>query len=363
MAREVRVNDVMGVLPSITLLQNGVVPDIDFFITALGYEDRTLGTLRRLASQGVRISQAIILEQGTGLPENTRHEAEALRLFEDMGAVVARQDRIADIFESLPALRQRGDGFPVFEVVLDISVMSGSLILACVERLARALDPSRVSLSVLYTEAAIYLPSHQDFTDHRDQYLQKHSFGLQSDILEVKSVENMGGYSDPHLRDLVVSIPGFDRDRARAAISYVNPALLLNAEGNVTWWLSIPRLEADRWRFTTMREILDISSSERVEEVSSFDYASIFKRLEQLYEVEWQHSNVTVAFHGSKLQALAVGIFAALRPSCRVIVATPTLYNVDNYTSGVGPSWRVHFADWQQVLTTLRTIGTVYLGD
>lgn len=361
-ARVVTVGEVAEALPEPEPLKH-TASDIDLLVMAAGYEERTLGPLRVLRDSGSRVSQAIVMNHSGEEQANQRFAREATETLELLGAQVALENHLGGLGDLSDAKAVAGAPLPTLEVAVDISAMSGRMVLSVFEAVDRIANRRRVALTVLYAEAASYLPLRGDYEAARDAYVEDGSLGLETDVLQVDVAGNLDGSHDPLLRDLVIALPGFSRDRARAAISHVNPALLLSPEGNVRWWLSEPRQAKDQWRLEAMRTVLRLEDSDQQEVISTFDYRSVFKRLEEVYEDEWLRSNLTVAFHGSKLQAVGVGVFSILRPACRVIVATPATYNTTDYTIGIGEVWRIRFDDWKQTLSELATVGTVRFDD
>lgn len=335
--------------------------DIDLLICALGYEDRANSALTFLADRGIAVDRAIVLNYTGHLPEDEANRDSVAQLLQMVGADATDVDDMQRLSATVhDHVLNNGPSYRT-NIVVDLSAMSGGYVLACLAALGRISDVAGVRVTFLYAEASHYHPSQEEYASSRVQIKDKGSLGLDEGVASVSLPVGMHGSHDPQLRELVVVIPGFSRDRVRAAISYLNPALLLAPE-TLRWTVGVPHLESDAWREVAMREIHELIDGSVVR-LSTFYYRHTYEYLEELYDSEWLESNLSIVFLGSKLQALAVGLFCVVRGGVRVVLSTPISYGADQYTSGTKQVWAVGFEDWSSTLDALASIGTVSVVD
>lgn len=355
-------DDAMASLPEAIEYKYLDLKAVDLYICALGSEDRTIAGLAQLRADQVMVTSAIVWEYSSQPDMNAAHHDAGVRLLEEIGASTQFVSTIESIRPTLEAARENLQGRQS-TIVLDISVMSGKLVLAWIDALSRLSDLHGLRLVVTYAEAEEYLPTENSYRAEPDAFKVSGSLGLEDGVLNVSAASNFEGAHDPQLRDLVLVIPGFSRDRTRAGISYINPALLLSPEGHVRWAVSVPHLPRDRWRYEAMEDIYDLNEESQRVDLPTFDYRATYRYLEEQQDAEWLRSNLNVVFLGSKFQALGLGLFCSVRRSTRVVIAVPERYRLFDYTRGVRSLWCVDFTDWRTTMSTLGSVGTIRLGD
>ena len=357
--RTVERNDVLHVLPPILPATDVGAVEIDLLICALGYEERTTGVVQALAEQGASVMRALVRRYETNVSDNEARRADLDSGLRQIGAesdwVDGRSETFAaKIEEALASLA------PTAVVAIDLSSMKGRLILAVVNAVARH---PQCRLLVFYSEAETYFPTHERYLTEQESMDDSGSLGLETGVDKVRVGVDFQGQHTPELVDLVIILSGFSRDRALAAIRYVNPALLTSREGKVLWALGRPHLPQDAWRLDAMKAIHEVSDTDRQVELSTFDYRETVEFFEALCDQEWLISNLSVAPLGSKFQNFGLAVECVVRPEIRVVTASPESYSAHEYTQGVRATWSVDFEDWGYVLNQLSLVGTVVADD
>ncbi len=327
--RRVRMEEIVDQLPAAEAVMAASLPAVDLFICALGFEERTPAGIRELLASNISVKNAIVAVYGGDLLENERMRPQldgALRSVGQVEWVPFEQDRYSI------HLRSKVSRLSVERphVVVDISSMSGSLMLATL-RTVLAVD---ARLTVLYTEAEAYGPRSQDFENAR-LLLQEGSTAVDAGVSSIRYSIDFQGVHSPGSSDLVLLVPGFGRDRARAAISYCNPAYLLAPDGHVKWILGVPPRQEHAWRADALAELHSIQQSDIACRVLDSDYKETLSCIDHIFCHDQSGANVTVVPLGTKAQTLGVFLACVARPGIRVLIAEAEVYQAHLYSRGV----------------------------
>jgi hypothetical protein len=333
----------------------------ELFICALGFEERCLTIPSQLAEGGYSARRAVYLEYGTNRDENAVNRP-ALK---DCLKQIAQNVEVIQIDSPESAAEIRailGSGFDAQElkrVTFDISVASNR----CIFRILRVLLSTECILRLLYCEAKVYHPTKEEYAREPSRWSRDESFGIEHGVSEVAaSPEYPGRHLDP-LPNSIIVFPSFKPDRARAAISLVDPALLTRPRNAVKWLLGVPHLPEDLWRLEAMRAINEIGADMPQFEVSTFDYKECLAILEQVYLMSQDSSNISLAPFGSKMQALAACLFCHVHPDVRVIFAAPKRYDASQYSRGTKAAWEMNFGAVTAMMGELQRIGQIVIED
>lgn len=348
---------VLGNLGDVQRIEDIPGTPIDLLIMAIGYEDRTLGLLEYVADNPLEIQRIFAFQHASSLPENLKHVDRLGELSDKLHASLSCFDSVAELLASLPVAGFGIVGRPL-RIGLDLSAMSGNVIMEAVGALAQL--PHTVT--VFYCEAGAYEPSREAFDSGSATFADSGSLGHEEGVSSVNVAAELCGQRDNQLRDHVVVFPGYTRERARAAISYVNPVLQHNPAGNVHWLFGAPPPPND-WREVASRLVHGEQGEISSESISTFEYKQVIGRLVAIFEEFREEANLTIAFMGGKLQALAVSIFASANRSVRVVTASPSTYRPESYTSGLGPIWVVRLGSLSEAVDSIRKIGTIRIED
>jgi hypothetical protein len=362
--RKITLGDVLGDLPDVEALastKHDSEPD-DLLLCSLGFESRSLSIPQLFARTAYRCLRAGFIRYDRNQADN---EVNLPALQECLLAVSNSIEALDAVLPELGnRLRQLVDGIVVANgtrlprVTLDISVMSNWVVIVCIKVLLEA----RVHLRLVYSEAEIYHPTKDEFDANSEGWKQDDAIALERGVLAVTvSPEHQGHHLDP-LPDSVIVFPSFRKERSRAVITFVDPAISLDHGNRVVWLLGVPHLEADRWRLNAMRWINDLDKEHVPQfEVSTFDYKETVARLETIYLDRWQDYRLTVAPLGSKLQALGTAFFSFLHPDVRLVFAIPHEYNASNYSGGHKALWQIKFGSLECLRQTLGAVGSLVI--
>jgi hypothetical protein len=254
--------------------------------------------------------------------------------------------------------REGIDGSPPL-VTFDISVTANRLILKCM----KALIESGVRLRILYSEAASYYPSIEEYEQNKDRWRSDEALGLERGVSDVSISADIPGIHLDSLPNCVIIFPAFKAERSRAAITHVDPSLLISPGDKVIWLLGVPHHEEDRWRVEAMREVNDIGPNMRRYEVSTFDYKEALQTLEKIYEEMWECCNISLSPLGSKLQAVGTSLFCYLHPDVKPIFTIPKEYRAVKYSEGCKATWKLDFGLMGELRRILDIVGKLSVED
>jgi hypothetical protein len=271
---------------------------------------------------------------------------------------VADQDfsrRLKDLLDSA-ANASRGEE-PL--VVLDLSVASNEIIM----RSMNALLNFDVRLVAVYSEAAKYHPTREEYEADPARWKEPESLSLERGVSNVAISAEYPGYGFDQLPDCVIVLAGFKKDRARAAINRVDPSLLSLPEKKVLWLVGVPHLPVDSWRVDYMRWANDLGPEATQYTVSTFDYQDSLRVLEGIHVERADTFKLTLSTMGSKMQALGAALFCYLHPDVRVVFVTPSEYNAALYSEGCKATWMIDFGSLRGTRELLDRVGQLTIED
>lgn len=338
--------------------------EVRLFLCALGFEPRCVAIPSQLAAAGHTFDHAAYFEYDTNRPDNDSNRPALLESLttlsenvQSFGAYDAdfylyvRQLVEAIVAKAGTTLR------PV--VVLDISVASNRLIMRCMKVLLEC----PIHLLVVYSEAAIYYPQRDEYTQDPERWVRDENVGLEKGVRYVHTSERYPGYHIDQLPDSVILFPSFRPERSRAVMSTVDPSLVIAPGENVLWMLGVPHLPEDRWRLDAMRAINQLTASSVQYEISTFDYKDTLRTLELIYQERSGSYRFTLSPIGSKMQAVGASLSCYLHPEVRVIFSAPEEFNASHYSTGCKAMWSVEFGDLFRLRANLDRVGEICLAE
>jgi hypothetical protein len=335
---------------------------VDVLICTLGFEDRCTAVARALAASGCHVDHAVLLTySNSNDTDNRRLEGE---LRETLFALGAQIEELPIDAPDLPIRlsgsleRARAAAGRQLEVAWDLSVASNQAVMRVIHELLRA----DVALRVLYAEAAEYFPLREEYEADREGWSDDDRLNLQRGILTVDYCGEYPGDLESQLPHRLILFPGFSRDRAQRLIAKVDVEYLVDfTRAPVTWMIGVPPSPDNFWRRDAVMEIHGIPEEHEIHQLSTFDPRETLLGLERVYGKWSLQHNITLSPMGSKMQALAAGLFCYARPDVRVAFAHPLEYNAGHYSEGVGALWNLPLGETSIVRKLLRQVGTVSL--
>jgi hypothetical protein len=325
------------------------------FFTSLGFEDRALTVPQRL--QG-KIERAFVFVPSTNRSDNQRNQAELKELLTQNGTVYEELSggsvEIDVAIERVINSLGEGTESPI-RCTVDISVMPSRFMIPLISRLLEI----HCELKILYTMAADYKPSKEEFESNVDSFCSENclttEFGVEA---IVPSIAHPGQHLD-QLPACLVLFPNFRKQRSLAVISEVDESLIGAKSEQVVWFLTKPLDSSYDWRLEATRAVNNIDESSLCQTVDSIDYRQTILYLDHIYLRKWKTHNISISPLGTKMQRLGVALFNYCRPSTRLIYAHPVKYNSSKWSQGVGKTFVVDLGCTEELRRKLTQVGSL----
>jgi hypothetical protein len=326
----------------------------DVFVAAFGYEERTSAAAAALARAGTRVGAALMLEYDLyhEATENRRPDYE--RLLHDLtggsphrpiNAPVGTPDAsfMLRFGKALRAASNRPDPRVLFDCTSCPSLM--------VSQVLRVLLEAPCHLTLLYSEAVTYYPTQSEWeASEWGRYpgrirgpFEGFQFttapaGLQADDPGEKPV-------------LLVAFPTFHTERTDGVLAVLEPSARV-------WVFGEPHdLAKNAYRVQMMQKMAAplLQPGDLWTTMTTFDYRPVVAGVAGIYRNYRATHRIVVMPHGSKMQTVGVGLFAAVHPAS-LVFAMPRSYDPDRYSSGCVGVWTVPIGDTSKFLDQLRAV-------
>ena len=358
--------DAISELNDITSLDSakfrGASPD-DLFLCALGFEQRCLQLPRQLEDAGYRSHRAYYFTYATNLSDNAVNLPELkrhlLKIAPRVEPIESDEAEFPNRLRALLELAVSESSTRCPRITLDISVTANRLLLRCI----KVLLEYDVNLRIVYSEAAVYHPTEQEYQRYSAKWGHDGVMGLEQGVSDVMpSIDHPGIALDP-LPASIILFPSFNVERSKAVIGFVDPSLLTSPGDKIVWLLGIPHHGQDHWRLEAIKTTNGILENVPQHRVSTFDYKDTLRTLELLYTELAEKRNITLSPLGSKMQALGTAIFCYMHPDVRLIFAMPKEYNASHYSKGCKAVWQIELGSLKELRNRLDKVGTLFVDD
>ena len=265
------------------------------------------------------------------LPDNDENRAEEMRAM-----VASANGRVSEITydrrepgEGVRRIRAFAANFD--RVVVDVSGMSRLLIVQVVVAVVRGLGKE---LRVVYSEADEYLPGRDELDEKRRGERGSIIGGyLSSGIFEIAATEELSSVAMLGAPVRLVAFPSFDPAQLLHVVQEVQPTYTDVVHGK-------PPRNENAWRTGGVawlnRSVLGDLASKQDHEVSTMDYRETLVLLGAIYAERSMFDRIVVAPTGSKMQAVAVGVFRAALEDVQIVYPIPQEFvPAADYTRGV----------------------------
>ena len=330
--RDERVRDI--VWPTIKKTYAPEIRHSDCLLVCAGFEERAGSTLRRICeSQIVGRKQpppgfSIGIIQY--LPEQPQNRVDELRaISERLGLCVTDfsyyRENPSDMAEELREFGQMDN-----RIYVDISGMSRLLI---VQTLVALIHGKNRPVSILYSEAMEYPPSEDEFErDKKETGVGAPASYLSSGTFEIAVLSELSSVSMFGEANRLVAFPSFDPTQLTNLVQEIQPTYTELIHG-------VPLDQKNKWRTEAIRYLnartLDELYGTIDHKASTLDYMETLDILLNIYAQRSMFDRLVVAPTGSKMQAVAVGLFRAALPDVQIVYPTPrTFAEPDEYTVG-----------------------------
>jgi hypothetical protein len=333
----------------------------DLFICALGFEPRCLSIIRMLHSIQYKAKRSLYLQYDTNKEDNEVNLPELLELLDDIsGNIKPLEADITDFtnqFRTVMEGLDYGDGSLVPTIIFDISSVANRLLFICLKILLEF----NISLRILYSEAELYHPTNDEYTENPQKWESEQEFGLEKGVSMLESSREYPGLHLDLLPNCIVLFPNFKAERSNAVIAKIDPALLNKSSEKINWILGRPHKKEDLWRLEAMRKINKIGEKQVQYELCTFNYKETLITLDRIYEKFWANHNITLSPLGSKMQSIGSTLFCYLHPDVHIIFAIPAEYNAVHYSEGCKATWMIDFGSIFHLKVLLKSVGKLII--
>jgi hypothetical protein len=300
----------------------------DCLVLCGGFEDRVLRGLHG-ALLGAATFKVILVNYSPFVPEN--RSALIRKTCSDRGLAFSEvtydRQKPAGFGETLVEQIANREG----RVFIDISGMSRLLIVQVLVALGnRKTGFDRSSL--VYCEAKVYPPNKQQVEAEiakRDTDPTYSVLFLSSGVFEVTIVPELSSASIPFGQTRLIAFPSLEAYQLTALRAELQPSRFTFIHG-------LPPDPANAWRPEAIRKINRTDTVKHDDlSTSTLDYRETLDRLLALYAAHSERERLLISPTGSKMQAVAVGLFRTFIDDVQIVYPTPKEFR-SPYTDGVG---------------------------
>ncbi|MBA7511970.1 hypothetical protein ES705_03969 [subsurface metagenome] len=361
--KEIEFADVLGKLPNISSLdceKDLAGEEYNIFMCALGFEERCLTIPERLAEGGnFKCKQSIYFEYATNIETNAVNRPRLLRAFQKFSdSYISFPCDGEDFTKRLRELLKRiVPSKHKLKIALDISSCSSKLLLLTI----KVLFEFDINLRIIYSEAAVYHPTCEEFEKESEKWTTEEGFGVARGVGKViPSPEHPGNRRDK-LPELIIVFPTFKPERTNAIITDIDESLLIKPSRSIIWIIGDPHMDekTKRKRKDMIRMINKIPLDSPSYEISTFDYKKTVEILEQIYKSKETEFHINISALGSKMQSLGIGLFWYVRQDSSIYFAVPKEYNPSQYSEGCKATWQINYGDLTDIRAILDNVGQI----
>jgi hypothetical protein len=330
--------------PSLQAVENISLTTGDYLIVCAGFEDRVLAVLDSALQNSSHFKLFIV----NYLPFVCQNHS----------LIIQEKCVKAGIsFTEITYDRLNPSGFGDFfikqvngcrgRIFIDISGMSRLLIVQVLVALGKRTDSFR-GCSVAYAEAQTYPPSQEAAESAIEKLETDATFSvlfLSSGMFDVTIVPELSSSAIPIGQTRLIAFPSLDAYQLTALRAELQPSRFSFIHG-------VPPNPKNAWRADAIRKInrLDILEHDSCN-ASTLDYRETLNCLLQIYGKHSDHQRLLISPTGSKMQAVAVGLFRAYFDDAQIVYPTPKAFlSPMDYTKGVG---QLHLLPLDNFCTTL----------
>jgi hypothetical protein len=307
----------------------------DCLLVCGGFEDRAIEALHRSYAAGY---SGFALGLITYRPIYQQNRTDELRKIGrdahlQITEFVYDRENPAGIGEQLKHFAQDFE-----HVFVDISGMSRLLI---VQTLVALLGESHNrAVTIIYGEAKEYPPTKAQFSQDRQSVDSEPVLSyISSGIFEVASTPELASVSMLGEAIRLVAFPSFDPMQLSNLIQELQPTYIELIHG-------VPPAQKNKWRTEAIDELnrptLDTLQRQKSHRASTRDYRETLRILIKVYRERSMFDRIVVAPTGSKMQAVAVGLFRSVLYDVQVVYPTPQIFTAPHeHTVGIRQLYKV----------------------
>jgi len=345
----------VNTLPPVIPLEQTIGKDVhfDLYIGAFGFEERTANAATLLAHSGIRAENAIMVEFDMYYDANSerRHNYEKAisqltggKPYRPILAAVGVQDpyfqeRLNDLLKTLAKTNAT-------RILFDITSCP-SIVLA---NSLRVLLEYPCHLTILYSEAAEYFPTLGEWESGK---LRPSDKRVQPPFMGVRFVTKPPILQSDDLAELpvlLVLFPTFNTERTDGVLAELDPVKRI-------WLFGEPHdLKKNSYRINMAKSFAApiMYEGDTWSMVSTFQYTECLLALAGIYSEHRFRYRIAIMPHGSKMQTLAVSLFA-ITHEASLVFATPKTYIPNRYSKGCIQVWGITLGETKHLINRLRS--------
>jgi hypothetical protein len=222
-------------------------------------------------------------------------------------------------------------------VFVDISGMSRLLIVQTL--VALLAESHNHAVTIIYGEAQEYPPTRAQFAQDRQSANELVPSYISSGIFEVASTPELASVSMLGEAIRLVAFPSFDPTQLSNLIQELQPTYTELIHG-------VPPAPKNKWRTKAIDELnrptLNALQGRENHMASTRDYRETLRILIKVYEERSMFDRIVVAPTGSKMQAVAVGLFRSALYDVQIVYPTPQIFTAPHeHTIGIRQLYKV----------------------
>lgn len=347
-----RIDELLKNLPKPPILEVSEIDfeSGDFLIVCGGFEDRSTYIVDVLSTCSKEISVILInylpfLKENRSQAIRDKCAAQNIELFEP--EVEYDRENPAGVFDSLLPLINKAK----HRLFIDISGMSRLLIVQLIVGLYKH-NGNFNGLSILYCMAREY-PLEREQVQQRIDDVNKGSVDdiliLSTGVFDISVVPELSSTVMQNQPIRLIAFPSFNNHQLttlRAELSVANFSFILGKPYlQKTFWH-----EAEIRKLNRVEEIIADKPSNTDESKCTLNYIETLDYLLDLYNEYNIWNKLVLAPTGSKMQAVAVGIFRSFLDDVQIVYPTPRTFDApDRFSKGVQKVYRLDLDDFSEL--------------
>ena len=330
--------------PSFYKIQDIQLTKEDVFIVCAGFEERATEAFKRTISTGSAGAHVLIIDYRPFVKENRLDEIINVCLGRSLPYDIIVYDRQnpAEFTEKFHESLWDKQG----RIYIDISGMSRLLIVQLLVTIFQK-KPDFLKVSIIYSEATVYPPTKEEVDKQcaeSTENLSRTVMFLSSGVFEVAIVPELSSVAMQGQPIRLITFPSFNIQQLVALRSEIQPHCYTFIHG-------VPLLAENQWRTDAIRELNDIEKIPCKEEyyLSTFGYEETLNTLLDIYGSRNGSERIIIAPTGSKMQAVAVGIFRSFLGDTQIVYPTPISFQEPTrYTVGIRQIYALNLDAFRQ---------------
>lgn len=317
-------------LPKLAHVDSISLRSNDWFVVCGGFEERACSALQMAIASSNEGFNVLLIEYAPVIDEN---RAEEIRQ-------ICKRSKI--MLRSITYLRHSPEGLgdeiiramddTSGRLFIDISAMSRLLIVQMLVAIG-CRPQSFENCTIVYSEANYYSPNEKEAQSRRAELESDPTmcaFFLSSGVFDITVVPELSSCAMTGPQSRLVAFPSLDAHHLISLRTELQPSRLTIIEG-------VPPRPESRWRQKLIADVNCLHQMPDAErfEASTLDYVETLKALSTTYREHAVYERIIVAPTGSKMQALAVGVFRAFVHDAQIVFPTASRFeSPKDYTQG-----------------------------